>query len=116
MMNIILDRGGRSLSALIFLFWGAFFVEHLAEWFLRSDGQLPPPFVWAAQFLHLTMLLAFGWSVFRPLSGSFAILLTSAAFFGCIRAFPSIALINLAPVAMAWTNWLLKPVAQRVDE
>ena len=34
---------GRILTVLVFLFWGAFFVEHLIEWFAHPLSN-PPPF------------------------------------------------------------------------
>ena len=48
---------GRGLALLLFLFWGAFFVEHLAEWFSHPQAAPPPPRAWVAQGLHLVMLI-----------------------------------------------------------
>jgi hypothetical protein len=39
----------RLCAAVLFLFWGGFFLEHLQEWFLRADGLLPPASVWIGQ-------------------------------------------------------------------
>src|SRR5262249_46623303 len=47
---------GRTLALLLFLFWGAFFLEHLAEWFLGPQGA-PPLRVWVSQVLHLGMVV-----------------------------------------------------------
>src|SRR5688572_15304129 len=41
----------RAWSAALFLFWGTFFVEHMAEWFSR--GMIAPPVgVFALHTLH----------------------------------------------------------------
>ena len=48
---------GRAVALLLFLFWGAFFLEHLFGWFLRADHRYPPAWVWIAQGLHFTMLV-----------------------------------------------------------
>jgi hypothetical protein len=47
---------GRILTVLVFLFWGAFFVEHLVEWFAHPVSNPPPFQVWIAQALHFLML------------------------------------------------------------
>lgn len=46
----------RAATAVVFLFWGAFFVEHLKEWFIEPFPNVPPPKVWLGQFLHFLML------------------------------------------------------------
>ena len=72
---------GRLLAALLFLFWGSFFVEHLVEWFVRPWPQTPPPIVWFAQGLHLLMLaglvLLWRWE----LVGGVLVVAASFAFF-----------------------------------
>jgi len=60
-MNRELLIGSLSWTARIFalglaLFWGAFFVEHLREWFLRVEHGLPPARVWFAQAAHLAVV------------------------------------------------------------
>jgi hypothetical protein len=47
---------GRVLAIGCFAFWGAFFVEHLGEWFLHPARGLPPPRVWLLQLAHAVML------------------------------------------------------------
>jgi hypothetical protein len=93
----------RICAVAMFLFWGAFFVEHLQEWFFRSDGRLPPPFVWCGQALHLAMLLGLVTIIFRPGWGAIVTTVTTVAFFASIglRGFPYVALLNLPPVLFA---------------
>lgn len=59
---LVLRWAARGLAALLFLFWGSFFLHHLQEWFMDL-GKLPPPWVFAAQGLHLLFLLGLvvGW-------------------------------------------------------
>jgi hypothetical protein len=104
----VLEWAGRLSALALALFWGAFFIEHLSEWFMRGDGRVPPPFVWFAQILHLAMLCGLLLTLIKPLPGALAILLTSLAFFGWIRAFPSIAAVNLIPVALVALALLLR--------
>jgi hypothetical protein len=90
-------------ALLLFLFWGAFFLDHLQEWFLRQDGQLPPSSVWLGQLLHLAMLLGLGLTIFRPAWGAMVSVVATVLFFSAIgyKGFPYIALLNLPPVIFA---------------
>ena len=54
---IVLRWIARLLAAVLFVFWGAFFVEHVREWFIRPLPQSPPPSVWVGQFLHALILV-----------------------------------------------------------
>jgi hypothetical protein len=100
---------GRIFATLLFLFWGSFFVEHLAEWFLRGGGQYPPVRVWIAQALHFAMLvgLALLWRWERI--GTVVLLAATVAFFSIIglRTFPWIALLNVIPVLCFTLSWVL---------
>lgn len=100
------------ISALLLLFfWGAFFVEHLFEWFLRPDGAFPPASVWVGQFLHLAMLVGLGTIVFFPGWGAVIAAVATASFFSWIgyKGFPYIALLNLPPIVFAAVYVAMKP-------
>jgi hypothetical protein len=64
------------------LFWGAFFVAHLEEWFLHPAQGFPPAWVWLGQLAHLTILVGlvalWRWQV----AGSVLTIIGSVAFFG----------------------------------
>jgi len=47
----------RALVMGVFLLWGAFFVEHMQEWFVVPRPQSPPFKVYVFQSLHLLLLL-----------------------------------------------------------
>jgi hypothetical protein len=102
--------GGRLTALLLVLFWGAFFVEHLSEWFLRGDGRYPPPQVWVGQALHFLMLAGFGLMLKWDRLGTVVMLVASIAFFASIgmNRFPYFALINLLPVAFFTAYWLAR--------
>ncbi|HWQ55828.1 MAG TPA: hypothetical protein VN442_19225 [Bryobacteraceae bacterium] len=105
---------GRATALLFLLFWGAFFVEHLSEWFLRRDGNYPPPFVWIAQLLHFSMLVGLGLMLRWEKLGTAILAAGTVAFFASIgvRSFPKIALVNLVPMAcfaIYWTTLALRP-------
>lgn len=91
--------GGRLTATLLLLFWGAFFVEHTSEWFLRPGGQFPPFSVWFLQLAHFAMLVGLSLIVKWERLGGLILVLASIAFFGGIgmHRFPFIALINLVP-------------------
>jgi len=44
-------------TAVSILFWGAFFIEHIIEWFVRPEGEYPPAFVWVGMVFHFVMIL-----------------------------------------------------------
>ena len=71
----------RILAIGLFVFWGAFFLAHLQEWFFGDSGDLPPPRVWVGQFFHLLMLIGLAILVWRPAVGAWIPLATTAAFF-----------------------------------
>lgn len=70
----------RIASLLIFLLWGAFFVEHLTEWF-SNPKQLPPLKIWIQMVFHFLLLagylLVFKWERI----GSLVIIGSAFAFF-----------------------------------
>lgn len=78
----ILCWTGRVLAFGLFLFWGAFFVEHLQEWFMHPGKGLPPLWVSLAQLAHLTILVGlvclWRWQV----AGSLLTIFGSLCFFG----------------------------------
>jgi hypothetical protein len=99
---------GRSTALLLLLFWGAFFVEHLTEWFLRADGRYPPAWVWWQQFFHFVMLVGLGMMLRWDKPGAVVMVVATAAFFAGIgfHTFPSIALVNLVPIGCFGVYWL----------
>jgi hypothetical protein len=75
---------GRVLALGLFLFWGAFFVEHLQQWFLHPFKGFPPVGVWLRQLAHLAILVGlvalWRWQV----TGSILTVLGSLGFFGSL--------------------------------
>jgi hypothetical protein len=116
-MNLILTGkwAGRVAALLLLLFWGAFFVEHTAEWFLRSDGRYPPTWVFVQHGFHFCMILSLAamWRWEKP--GAIALVASTAAFFGLIglHRFPFIALLNLIPIAAFSLSWFAARPALR---
>jgi hypothetical protein len=74
---LVLRWVARALSLALFLLWGAFFVEHLGEWF-ADPANLPPPYVFVMQGLHGLFLLV-GWR--WELLGAGMVLATAVPFF-----------------------------------
>lgn len=101
----------RIASVVLLLFWGAFFVEHMA-WFTDSSGW-PPPEVWLAQGLHLLFLIGYLTSLLWDVLGSVLIAVGVVLFFGLIGG-PNalgLALVSLLPIPFYVLARLNRPSA-----
>lgn len=72
---------GRMLAVGCFAFWGAFFVEHLGEWFLHPARGLPPPWVWLLQLAHAAMLAGLIVLIRWEIAGGFLTVAAALVFF-----------------------------------
>jgi hypothetical protein len=82
--NLILTPAiwaSRGLVLLVFLLWGAFFVEHLREWFIAPLPKTPPPKVWFGQALHFLLLVGLLIALRWPLAGSALVMVAALVFF-----------------------------------
>lgn len=95
------EWAGRGFRLPLFLFWGAFLVEHLGEWFLVGGTAWPPLWVWWVQVHHFGMLVALAAMTVWAWPGAFTTAAATAVFLATIglRGFPFIALVNLRPLA-----------------
>ncbi len=96
----------RGLSVLLFLLWGAFFVEHL-EWFFNAP-QRPPLSVWLLQGLHLLMLVGLLIALRWELAGSLLVIVSGALFFSQTSgraALPFIGLTVIPALSFAFCWW-----------
>ena len=109
MSSAVLRWIGRIFSILLLLFWGAFFLEHLIEWFLHPAEGIPPLPVWVGQTLHLLMLIGLAMMLRWEKPGALVTVIGTVGFFSSIgcRGFPYIALINLLPVGFFSGHWLI---------
>ena len=100
---------GRLFASLLFLFWGAFFIEHLLEWFMHPDQGLPPAWVWLSQFLHLTMIIGLAMMVRWDRLGAIITIIGTVVFFSSIgyHGFPFIALLNVIPIGFMCMHRLI---------
>lgn len=101
------------LSALaLFVIWGAFFLEHLQEWYFQSKGQYPPLWVSLAMVFDFAILLGLSLSSKWIAIGSGTVgagtigFATVLASHGDLRG--TIMLINLVPLAFFGAWWMLK--------
>jgi hypothetical protein len=91
------------------MLWGAFFLEHLSEWFLNSGGSRPPAWVWAQQVAHGLMIVGLAMLWHWERAGTLVTLVGSAAFFGPILGGVGLELplLNLAPLlCLGLAAWL----------
>lgn len=49
--------GSRLIAGMLALLWGAFFVEHVYEWFVTPANSWPPARVWVVVACHAFMLV-----------------------------------------------------------
>ncbi len=71
---------GRILALGLFLFWGAFFLEHI-EWFAHPSKGLPPVWVWLQMLAHLAILVGLAALWRWELAGGLLTILAATAFF-----------------------------------
>ena len=98
----------RALVVVVFLLWGAFFVEHMQEWFIAPFPNHPPLKVCIGQGLHLLMLLGLLASLRWPRIGTAWVAVTAFAFFvdKTGSRFPVFFSITLLPVLLlALCGW-----------
>jgi hypothetical protein len=69
----------RTLSLLLFLFWGAFFIEHLQ--YFTNAGEKPPFIVYLITSFHFLLLASYIFSMWKHLAGSLLIIVFALAFF-----------------------------------
>ena len=100
---------GLTISVLLFLFWGAFFLSHLFEWFLNSERESPPMPIWISMAFHQVMLIGLAITIKWDKLGVLITLIGTIAFFSSIgyRGFPYIALLNGVPLIFLGMYWLI---------
>ena len=98
---------GRGLSLLLFLLWGAFFVEHMGGGFIGPKQAYPPPRVWVAQALHGAILVGLLMMLRWDRLGTLVMVASTVAFFSLIgmNRFPWVALVNVAPLPFFCIYW-----------
>lgn len=106
---------GRGVALALLLLSGAFFVEHIREWYMGATQSVPPVWVGVGVFLHLGMLIGLAiclrWTAF----GSAVVAVTTLAFIvetGIFTGyFPFIVLYTLAPLICFAIWWKLNKTA-----
>lgn len=100
----------RGLALVLAAFWGSFFVEHLLEWFLRSDGRYPPPWVWVAMAAHFVMIAGLLAMLKWDRAGTVILMAGTLTFSVVVGDWNVvlICLINLAPVLAFALYWRVR--------
>lgn len=98
----------RGLAVCLFLFWGAFFVEHVQEWFIAPFPNHPPLKVCVSVAWHGLLLagLLIGWR--RELTGCLTVLIAGGVFFygAAGRMFPVFYGVMALPALLwLWCWW-----------
>jgi hypothetical protein len=79
---VLVSWTARLLALGLFLLWGAFFVEHVQEWFLHPAEGFPPSWVWGLQLAHLVLLVGLLMLLRWELAGAIVAIVGAVAFFG----------------------------------
>jgi hypothetical protein len=104
---------GRALAVGCFFVWGAFFVEHLGEWFVHPAQGLPPPRVWLLQLAHAAMLAGLLAMLRWEVPGGLLTVAAALVFFGGVAGrnlplFLGFAGVTILPVVLVGLGrWLL---------
>src|SRR4051794_15550371 len=112
----IVSWTARLMALGLFLLWGAFFVEHLQEWFVHPAQGFPPPWVWGGQLAHLVLLIGLLMQVRWQLAGSIVTILGALAFFGGLiviagaRGLPILAFfaVTVTPALLSLGCWFAR--------
>lgn len=93
----------RATAVAMILLAGAFFLEHLREWFIEPLPETPPAYVWLAQLLHLAYLVALivGWK--WPRIGGIASTVIAVVFL--IDKNPALILPTIVPGVLYLLSW-----------
>lgn len=93
---------GRGLIVLVFLLWGAFFVEHVEAWLFHPWPATAPLRIWLAQGLHLVMLIGLALALWRCRLGAWVVAVSALLFFGAFAGarFGEFYLLTMAPVGL----------------
>lgn len=75
----------RALAAVFTVLWGAFFLHHLGEWYLRPEGH-PPAWVTGLMVLHFGLLAGLVTGFRWELAGGLLSLACGGSFFSLIGA------------------------------
>lgn len=110
----VLKWSRRVIAGAIFLLWGAFFIEHVREWYLQPAPAQPPLWVGLCMVCHLAVLIGLLMILRWDRLGSFVTLLATVGFLaaiaigkGSVSNLPAIVLVNLIPIGIAIVSWLL---------
>jgi hypothetical protein len=93
---------GRGCAALLAIFWGLFFVEHVGAWYLDPKGW-PPAWVTAAMAAHALVILGLAAMLRWSRLGIALTIVSTIGFIALtlVGAKPAwIMLVNLVPVAL----------------
>lgn len=82
----------RMLSIALFIFWGAFFAEHLS-WFGFTLKHIPPLTVWLLSALHGVLLLSYLISLKWEQTGSILMTVSAVIFFSSSAGYNAIPFI-----------------------
>ncbi len=109
----LLYWSARVLAVVVFLFWGAFFLEHLS-WFLRPVAEWPSARVWLLQLAHLAMLIGLLMVLRWEIAGSVLTIGAALVFFVSVAGsrFPLFFAVTSLPAVLALCARFLAPAAR----
>lgn len=98
----------RGLALCLFIFWGAFFVEHIQEWFIAPFPKHPPLRVCVTVGLHGLLLIGLLLTLRWQLVGSVIVLLAGGMFFFPVAGKSALLFFGITtlPAVLSLSCWL----------
>lgn len=95
----------RGLAVCLFLFWGAFFVAHLQEWFIAPFPNHPPLKVCLIVALHALLLVGLVLTLRWELAGSLIVLAAGGAFFFAVAGKSALLFFGVTALPALLSLW-----------
>jgi hypothetical protein len=105
---------GRIVALALLFFWGAFFIEHVSEWYGHPLTAMPPWWVGLSMVCHAAVIVGLGVMLFRAWPRVWITLAGTLGFLGAVAIgkrtlspLPYIVLVNLVPITLAIGAWAI---------
>ncbi len=115
---VVLKWLARGAALCLGLLWGAFFIEHLNEWYIQPPQAFPPVWVLVGMGFHLGFVVGLVAMLRWSRVGSILTIVSTLGFIvlTAVHAKPAtIVLINLVPVAILAVSYALARVVGRTN-
>lgn len=95
----------RGLAVCLFLFWGAFFIEHIREWFVAPFPSHPPLKVCLIVAMHALLLVGLVLTLRWELAGSLIVLVAGDVFFFAVAGKSALLFFGVTALPALLSLW-----------